>query len=145
MIALLRKAVELGVTRDQTWCSNFSRPRSGRKYIVAGNAIITECGFRHCSSRSVLSWAESDEDPSIVFGVHRSQAARRGGLNLKRVPAMPTAIKLVVCGSQGITAKCSKATRQFRGERAFAARHASVAFVGPACLSLTAAGNCTDS
>jgi Amidohydrolase len=67
--------------------------------------------------RSVLSWAESDEDPSIVFGAHRSQAARRGGLNLKRVPAMPTAIKLVVCGSHG--------------ERAFAARHASVAFVGP--------------
>jgi hypothetical protein len=115
------------------------------RVLRAGNAIITECGFRHCSSRSVLSWAESDEDPSIVFGVHRSQAARRGGLNLKRVPAMPTAIKLVVCGSQGITAKCSKATRQFRGERAFAARHASVAFVGPACLSLTAAGNCTDS
>ena len=85
--------------------------------LRAGNAIITECGFRHCSSRSVLSWAESDEDPSIVFGVHRSQAARRGGLNLKRVPAMPTAIKLVVCGSHG--------------ERAFAARHASVAFVGP--------------
>ena len=37
-----KKAEVENVLRDQTLCSNFSSARSGKKYIIAGNAIMTK-------------------------------------------------------------------------------------------------------